>query len=311
MNPVIGAAKVDKILSQFSQFYTNSNYIAELILPRLAVKERTGKFAKYGKENLRAYSGQILRAPGTRAHSVDYSVSQGSYACTEKSLEKLVANEFVNNTDDPYSPKRDATAVLMDNIMVNQEVALSTALSSTAIITQNVTLSGTDKWSDQANSSPLTNIDTAIETVRAATGQQPNLIVFSRNAWLAFRAHPDVREQLKYTNGGNNSVAAWVQFVKDYFNLEEVLVGNAVYNSANEGQTDVIADIWANNVWVAFRAKQPTLMKATLGLTLSDVPREVDTYRDESRRGDVLRIRDSYDQNLFDTSLAYLIKSAV
>ena len=67
MLPKLGDAKVDKILSQFSQMYRNENYISELLLPPLKVVEKTGKFAKYGTENLRTYTKQILRAPGARA----------------------------------------------------------------------------------------------------------------------------------------------------------------------------------------------------------------------------------------------------
>ncbi len=309
--PQLGQAKVDKILSQFSQMYRNKVYIAEQILPVLVVKERSGKYAKYGKENLRVYSGQILRAPGTRAASVDYSVSQGSYVCTEKALEKGVPDEFVNNTDDPYEPKRDATAVLMDNIWTNQELALSTYMSSTANLTQNTTLSGTGQWSDYANSDPINDIETAIETVRLATGQRPNVFAMGRQVFLKLKYHPDIRDQVKYTNGGQPSDAEMGNFLKAFFNLEEVIVGEAVYNSSVDGQADSLSDVWGKNAWLIYRTPRPSLMNATFGLTLSDVPRLVDTYREESHKQDVIRVRYSYDQNVFDVNLAYLVYNAI
>lgn len=311
MNPVISATRVDKILSQFSQMYRNDSYISEMVLPVLKVKERSGKFAKYGKENLRAYVGAIYRAPGTRAHTVDYSVSQGDYKCTEKAIEKPVPDEFMQNSDDPYDPKRDTTAVIMDNIWTNQELALATYMSSTGNITQNVTLSGTSKWSDQTNSTPLTNIDTAIQTVRSATSQRPNTMVLAFNVWQALRSHPEIREQLKYTGNGGNSDDAVIAFLKSYFRLENVFVGSALYNSADEGQTDSLTDIWSANCWLLYRNNAPTLMKATFGLTLSDVPRKVDVRRDEDILSDIVRVRYSYDQAVMDASLCYLIKNAV
>jgi len=311
MLPQLGQAKVDKILSQFSQMYRNKTYIAEMILPRLQVKERTGKFAKYGKENLRHYSGMILRAPGTRAMGVDYSVSQGSYSCTEKSLEKKVPDEFVNNTDDPYDPKRDATAVLMDNIMTNQEYALQQFMTSTTNLSLNTTLSGTDQWSDYANSDPIDDIEVAIEAVRTATGQRPNIMVMGRKVFLKLKYHPDIREQLKYTNGGQLNDAAMGAYLKDFFSLEEVIVGESVVNSAVDNETDSLADIWGTDCWLIYRTARPSLMNATFGLTLSDVPRVVDTYRDEPVKSDIIRVRDSYDQSVFDANLGYLIKNAI
>lgn len=307
--PVLGQAKVDKILSQFSQFYTNKVYIAEQILPVLNVKERTGKFAKYGKENLRLYSGQIVRAPGTRAQSVDYSVSQGQYVCTEKSLEKGVPDEFANNTDDPYDPKRDATRVIMDNIFVNQEAALASFMSSTTNMTSNTTLSGGSKWSAYATSNPIGDINTAIQTVRAATGQRPNVMVIGLFDFLTLKYHPDIRAQVRYTNGGQLSDSDLGAFLRSFFNLEEIIVGEAVQNTALPGQADSISDIWSGNCWLLYRTARPSLMQATFGLTLSDVPRLVQTYREESHVQDVIRVRYSYDQNIFDAALGYLIKS--
>ena len=309
--PQLGQAKVDKILSQFSQMYRNKVYIAEKILPTLTVKERSGKYAKYGKENLRTYTNQLLRAPGTRALQVDFSISQGNYVCTEKAIEKLVPDEFLNNTDDPYDPKRDATAFLMDNLWVNQEVALQAVMTSTATMTLNTTLSGTGQWSDYANSDPINDIETAIEAVRTATAQRPNVITMSRQVFLKLKYHPDIRAQLKYTNGGQLSDGEMGKFLADFFSLEEVIIGESVKNTSIDGQTDSISDVWGKDCWLIYRTPRPSLMNATFGLTLTDVPRLVDTYREEAFKSDVVRVRYSYDQNLFDVNLCYLIKNAI
>lgn len=309
--PILGQAKVDKILSQFSQMYRNKVYIAEQILPVLTVKERTGKFAKYGKENLRFYKNQLLRTPGTRALTVDYTVSQGEYSCQEHAIEKPVPDEFVNNTDDPYNPKRDATAVLMDNIWVNQEVALQTMMSDTAVLTLNTTLVGPAQWNDYANSDPIGDIESAIEAVRTSTGQRPNVLVLGRQVWLKLKYHPDVRDQLKYTNGGQLSDGQMGQYLKDFFSLEEVIVGEAVKNLSVDGQADNVADVWGKDAWLIYRTPRPSLMNATFGMTLTDVPRLVDTYREEAFKSDIIRVRYSYDQAFFDVGLAYLIKNAI
>lgn len=309
--PVLGQMKVDKILSDFSQQYRNEEYIAERILPFLAVKEKTGKYAKYGKENFRTYTGSIMRAPGVRAHTVDYSVSQGSYICTEKSLEKQIPWEMYKNVDDPYDPKRDAVSILMDNLWVNQELVTSAFMSSTANITQNTTLAGTDQWSDSTNSTPFADIRTAINTVRDATGMRPNTMAIGEKAFLALKDHADTREQLKYTNAGQPSDDQLVTFLKSFFRLTDVIIGTAVYNSANVGQTDALGAVWGGHCWLFYKTDKPSLMRATFGYTFSDVPREVDEYTEESTMSDYVRVRYSYDANVMDASLCYLIKDAV
>jgi hypothetical protein len=311
MNPTLGSAKVDKILTQFSQMYRNDTYIAEQVLPVLKVKEKSGQYAKYNKENLRAYVDNIYRAPGTRAHTVDYSVSQGTYTCREHAIEKRVPDEFKNNTDNPYDAKRDATAVIMDNIWVNQELALATTMRDATVLTSNTTLSGTDQWSDYANSDPIGDIETGIAAVRSLTAKRPNTAVMGHDVWLKLKYHPDVREQVKYTGNGRFSDAAFGSFIKEFFSLDNVFVGAAIYDTAVEGQTASLSDIWTKDFWLLYQNKRPTLMSATFGYTLSDTPRYVDQYREESTKSDVVRVQYSYDQNIFDVNLAYLINDAI
>lgn len=311
MLPLLGSTKVDKILSQFSQMYRNEEYINEQIAPPMKVKEKTGKYAKYGTENLRVYANQLVRAPGTRARTMNYSVSQGSYSCEERSLEKLVPDEFANNQDDPYDAKRDATQILMDIIWGNQELALATAMSNTSIMTRNLTLSGTDQWSDFVNSDPLDDIDVGIQSVRGATGKRPNTAAMSYKVFAKLKQHPDIREQLKYTNNGQLSDLQLSGFLKDFFNLKKIFVGTAVADTAVEGQTASIDDIWGKHFWLMYQTDRPTLMQATFAYTFFDVPRTVDTYREEPKVSDVVRQRYSYDQNLMDVNLCYFLKNVI
>ena len=308
MNPVIGSTKVDKILTQFSIAYRNAQYISPIILPFLKVKEKNGKFAKYSKDNLRVHSDST-RAPGTRAKSADYTVSQGSYACAEHALEKLIPDEFMNNQDSPYDAKRDGVMFLKDKIWGGQEAALATSLADTAIITQNTTRSGTDQWSDYAESDPLSNLRTARSTIKGATGQTPNLAFFGFQTWEQLRFHPDVVDRVKYV--GTVDPGAVLRAVAQLLDVERVVVGDAVQNTANEGQADSLSYIWGKHAWLAYVAPRPSLVLPAFGYTFKDVDSVVDSYREEEKVSDVVRVRESYDQAIIDDTLAYLIKDAV
>lgn len=309
--PQIGQAKVDKILSSFSQRYSNDEYISTQILPIVKVKEKTGKFAKYGKDNLRVFSGGLMRGVGDRAKGVDYTVSQGTYSCFERAAEKQVPYELADNTDDPYDPKRDAVRHVMDLIFQDNEYALAQVLGNTSIMTQNVTLSGTSKWSDYTNSDPIGDIKTAVLTVHQNTGKWPNLVVLSKNVFMTLKFHPAIRQFIQYTLGGQVTDDAFLAALANLFNVKQVIVGYAVYNSAVEGQTDVMSDIWSGNAYVLYRAPVPTLMDATLGFTLTDIPRVVDGWPEPWTNSEYVRCRWSYDQNIMDAQLGYLIKGAV
>ena len=307
-NPTFRSMTVDKILTQFSIAYRNEDYISEFILPVIKVKERSGKFAKYGKENLK-FEANMLRAPGTQARTFDYTVSQGTYTAEEHALEKIVPDEFMNNTDDPYDAKRDATIFCVDKIWGAQESALATNMADTAVLTNNTTLSGTSQWSDYANSDPLSDIRTARNSIKAATGKTANVAVFGWQTWLQLQNHPDIADRIKYV--GMTNLEATKKAVADLLEVKQVLIGDAIKNTAADGQTDSLSFVWGKHAWLLHVAPRPSLMTPSFGYTMKDLDRVVDTYRDDARLGDIVRVRDSYDQTLIDVTLAYLIKNAV
>lgn len=308
---VQGLAKVDKILTQFSIRYTSESYIADLILPVVKVKERTGKIAKYGKDNLRIFSGGLLRAPGTRAKAVEYTLGQGSYVCQERSVEGHIPLENYANTDDPYEPGRDTVANIKDIIAQDKEYSLAAVLNNASLITQNVTLSGADKWSAPTTSTPIDDLILGVKTIHAASGRRPNLAVFSIDAFWQFKTHPQVRDFLKYTNGGQITDTDALNAIKAIIGVKEVLIGDAVYNASNPGQTDALQKIWAGGVWLIYRTPTPTLMAPTFGMTITDVPGVVDGWYEQAEKRDVIRNTMSYEQNIIDTSLCYAIYGCV
>lgn len=311
MKPGVNEMKVNRLLTQFSIAYRNAQYINDLIMPRMQVTEKTGNYAKYGTENFRANLGNIYRAPGTRAVAADYSVSQGEYSCKEKSIEKKVPWEMQKNVQLPYNAKRDATQMIMDMILVNQEKVLRDYMTSTSNLPLNITLTGTDQWNDYANSDPFDDIETAITTVFTTTGTRPNTMVISYDVFRKLKTHPDVREAMKYTNGGQPSETDMGNYLKQYFSLSNVYVGTAHCDTTVEGQTASLSAIWTKDVWVMYVAPTPSLMMPTFGMTFEDVPREVDEYTETALKSDFVRVSASYDQNVCNSSLAYLIKNAI
>lgn len=302
-----GGLKVDKLLSNISIRYSSENLIADLILPVLKVKERTGLVGKYGKENLRIFGGGLKHTPGTRAKSAEFTVSNGQYACQERQVEGFIPWPYYDNVDDPYDLARDTTALVKDLVIQDREYAISALLNNTAIITQNVTLSGGLKWTAQPTSNPVTDIFTGITTVINSTGRAPNLIVFSRDSFLSFKQHPQTRSYMQYTNGGQKSDADAVAAIKDLFNVPEVLVGKGIYNEAAPGQADSLKPFWTAGVWLIHRQPKPTLMAPTFGMTFCDVLDKVEGYGEIQYSRDVIRDTVSYDQNVLDANLAYAI----
>lgn len=302
---------VSPLLTQISVAYKNENYIAEKIMPTVAVKKDTAQIATYGMDNLRIT--EALRAQGSGANEVNHSVSIGShYILQDHALKEFVSKEEEDNADKPINPRIDATENLTDRMQVIKEKELADTMSNTSIITQNVTLSGTDQWTDKDNSDPFGDIKTALETVRAATGKKPNSFIMGYATMMTLLEHPDVISRIITTADKVVTPELVIMALKRAFPwITNVMVGDAQYNSGVEGGTDALADIWADNFWVGYIEMKPRLKSRSFGFTYQKTGEnrkvKVLTY-DEDREGRFVRVNDKYDQKLVDVNCMYLIK---
>ena len=296
-------------LDNISLAYSNENYVAERFFPIVTVKKDTGKITTYAMDNLRIV--EALRSIGSKTNEVGHSVSIGDhYVLKEYALMELVPDEHMEQAEAPIHPKIDATENITERLLVIKESAMATAVSATATMTSNTTLSGTDQWSDYTNSDPIGDVKTGKEAVRTASGKKANTLLLSHNAYIELLDHPDIIDRLKYVKVADKDAAKAA--LARIFDLDEVIVGDAQYNNSAEGGTDTLAEIWDKVAIIAYIEKRPTLKSRTLGFTYQmKAPRYVDGWRDEDRRGDYIRVTDKFDQQLIDVNCGYLIKDCV
>lgn len=303
---------VSPLLTNISLAYRNEEYIAEKILPVVPVVKDTAQIATYGMDNLRIE--ESLRAQGSGANEVNHSVTLGDhYVLKDHALKEFVSKEEEDNSDKPINPRIDATENLTDRMQVIKEKELADAMANTGVVTQNVTLSGTDQWSDFTNSDPFDDIKTGMESVRTGSGMMPNTFVMSYAVMMTLMIHPDVIARL--VNVTVVTSAMVIQALQLAFpNIKNVWVGSAQYNSGVEGGTDALADIWGKHFWVGYVSDKPRIKSRSFGFTYQapGQNRQVKVLAyDEDKEGRFVRINDKYDQKLVDNKCFYLIKSAI
>lgn len=296
---------VDPVLSNVSVAYKNDSFISELLMPVFSVQKQSGKFYKFNKANLRR--NKTLRAPGAKANEVEHGLTTDSFVAQDHALKEAIPFEVIDQADAALDPETDATEAVTEMLMIDKEVALATTLSDTATVTQNVTLSGTDQWSDYDNSDPFDDIRTAINTVQAAIGRRPNTLVLGQATFNKLVDHPDIVDRIKYSMAG----AVTTELLARLFDLEKCYIGSAVQNTAVEGQTDALSYIWGKHAWVAYVAPSVRLKQVTLGYHFTYKTREAEKWDDGDAKARYVRVHDNYVQKLVAAEAIYLIKNAV
>lgn len=130
-----------------------------------------------------------------------------------------------------------------------------------------VTLSGTDQFSDYENSDPIGVIKTGCEATLVYT---PNKMAMGRAVWSKLSSHPKIVNAVKgnVTNAGIVTRQQFAELFADY-GINEVLVGDAYYNTAKPGQNVSLARAWGRHISLVYinPLAQPEAGGITFGLT--------------------------------------------
>lgn len=262
---------IDKALTNISVQYMQDaeNFIAGKVFPSVSVQKQSDRYFVYKREDWFRDDAQE-RAPGTESAGGDYDIDNTpTYFCRKYAYHKDVMEEDRANADAPLTPDADATAFVVDKLLLNKENNWARKFFQAGIWEHNYT-GGTTAgantivyWDDYANSTPIENI-TAMATEQAEiTGKRPNVMVMGRRAYDALKNHPDFLDRVKYTQKG----VVTTDLIAQMFDVDNVYIANAIQNTAQKGKDAEMSFILGNHVLLCYTTKSPQLKTATAGYT--------------------------------------------
>lgn len=179
--------------------------------------------------------------------------------------------------------------------------------SANYLVAQRLQLAGPTLWSDKANSDPVGDMFTAIDTVF----KHPTHLIFGRAYWRQFRQHPKILDAIKGMTGvAPRGGAVTSQQVAEFFEVPNVMIGRARYNTTAKGQTATYADIWGNGCAILYIDPNPGPRTMTFGATFTDLKRWVGTYFDNTiglEGGTIVKVGMKTHEYVVSNALGYLI----
>lgn len=306
-------AQVDKLLTNVSNGLFPTGYIAEQVLPMLGVKQKTGLIGAYGTSHLRVIDDLIGgRAEAQRVDPITRQVDN-TYVVGSHALEGVVTQDDYDNVEEPFDAEADETNGLTSLILTNKERALSSALFNTSTITQNSVLSGTDQFSDYANSSPTKYFKDAHNAVLDGCGMPANAAVMSQKVFNTLIYHPEILAKLGFAM--NRAGTLTQDELAKAMNVQKLFIGNVPYESAKEGQSSSLAQAWGNSILMFVRPEAAAKRQVSLGYYVrmnSRKQRAVYKYNLDNPPGSTgIIVQDDYVFELTNVNAAYLIGSAI
>ncbi len=247
---------VDVPLSNVAIAYRPQNLIAEEICPIVTVNKQSDAYYIWSlADALRTEDDK--RAPGAEANVITRSMSSGTFFAYNYALKDRIPYEDIENADADFifAERASRTEMLKDKLYLNWEYRVSRQVTSTSNVGSysNVASAWTAPEAD-----PIKDIRTAIYNVEGVSGYRPNSIIFGRYAWNKFIQQTNVEDLLFGTVTGQGSPKIISrQSVAALLEMDRVLVGGGIYNSAAEGQTASLSNLWNDQVLIYYAPLQP------------------------------------------------------
>lgn len=271
-----------------------TSYVADRVLPPFESPADQVKFYRIGGMFGHAVSADFGRRPAQGTFDrIVMDISQVDAATIEEYGIEAFYDDFDarNASDNGLSLRLAATKRATEALMIAKErFAAALLFSTTTFATYTEALAGADRW-DDASSSPVTKVQAWGTLIRRQIGQPlRNLsLLVGAEPFDALARHPELLEQFKYTVTGSAMLNA--EQVAQALRVKEVIVGDAVYETAKEGAASSKADIWGKFALLYYKADRPEPMSSH-GIGFTAVRQgealKVEEYREEPRHNVVV-----------------------
>lgn len=307
-----GTMHVNQALSNVAFGYKNSKTIWDMVMKPVAVGKETDKYFLFDDRSFMRYYGKI-RANATESPRVNtYSQTTDTYSCEEHSYHDVVTDRDRNLADPIIKPDVRVTRALASIIDMDIEVDVASTVFNAANFS-GMTSAPANKWNtDVADGTPLEDIDTAKRTVQKQIGVLPNTMVVGVEVHDQLKRHPDLLEIYKYTGKGLLSQDQ----VRAAFEIENYVVGEAIYVNTKKGQTETTDWIWGKYcallyVPPASALEEPAWGYVFLHQLFGGMTAKTKKWREEGVSGDKIETSRSYDLKKTSKNAGYLYSAVI
>ncbi|MGO8691639.1 MAG: hypothetical protein ACLQLG_18625 [Thermoguttaceae bacterium] len=257
------------------------------------------------------------RAAGGAYKRSDFKLDKFSYSTEEEGAEEPIDDRNLKIYSDIFDAEAVHAARAEDAVMRNYETEVAGLIFNTAVFgagqqyaagTMLSLSSANAKWSNLANCSPIEDVEGARRNVILTGGCVPNAVILSRNNFWNAANSAEVVQRLKYS-GIDDPKQVTLNAMAEVWQVEHVLVAGGIYAANNEAQAFSGAFIWGDSyVGVARVAETDDPREVCIGRTFmweangagapgtqEEIACLIEEYREESRRGSVIRARTDWD----------------
>jgi len=299
-------------LSTISKMYRNNSFVGDAFFPAKSVAKESDIIKVYDTAHLKRL--MTLRADKTESFAVRRHFGDDlTYRCEGHALKGAVSDKERKNADPPIQADIDMTELITDLILLDKEAEAADLICTTTnypSASHYRTLGAAEQWDnyDSPESNPLLDIDKAKKQIFTACGKRANIIELPYLTFLALASHPHVKELIKYTHKDLLIDGKLPMTLRDL----KVIVADAIYDSAQAGQTAVLTPLWGDYVFIGYVNPNPGIKDIGWGITPNWGGRVTRQWFDPNIGSDWIEVEEQgYEQKIYENKCGYLLIDAL
>jgi len=306
-------------MEAFDLTIERQGFVAQRVFPVLNVAKQAGVVGTIALADL-LKNPETTRAPGAPYSRDTGRFTPTSYACVEYGLEEVVDDREAAMYAEYFDAELVATRRCRSAILRQAEIRVAAQVFNTSTWTgSTLTTAITNEWDDYANATPIADVAAASRRIFNGTGFYANAVVMNKQVFDNVRQCDQVVEAIHSYGAGRSTLISDIteEIVASALGVDFCLVAGGAKNSAAEGQTATPAVVWSNEyVMVCRIAVTNDFREPCIGRTFhwsedgSQPLGTVETYRDETVRGEVVRCRFDVDEVTLLAAAGHLLSNA-
>lgn len=303
------------------------SFVASRVFPNIPVTKKSDAFFTYERGEFNRDEMEE-RAPATESAGGTYQIGNDTYFARTRAYHKDVPDEVRDNQDDPINLDREASEFVTHKALIKREVTWSAtfftagdpgdtwtfdvdgaAARSAAFDPLSAANNNVVFWND-ASSTPIEDVRLLKRFVLESTGFMPNTLTLGRAVFDALIDHPDIVGRLDRGQTVGPAMAN-KQALAALFEVDSILVMDAIQNTGKEGQAAVHSFIGGKHALLSYVPASPGLLTPSAGYTFSWTGRvgsgndglRIKRFRLDAIESDRVEIDMSYDQKKISADL--------
>lgn len=301
---------------QFDLEMDRRGFICQQLLPVIEVASQAGNFGQIPLDQL-LQNRNVDRAPGGGYNRGNFTFDPKTYSTQERGVEEPVDDREAQMYKNYFDAELIAALRAFDATLRAQEIRVANMIFNTATWTgAALTVAVANAWSDATNGTPITDVENAVRKVYTNTGVWPNALVVSKKKFRDLRLSSQVKAVIASTGAGTPTKARdiTIDMLKAVFDLDHILVAGGSKNTATEGQVATPDQLWDSTKAMVCRvAETNDVREPCLGRIFhwgedgSEIGGTAETYRDETKRSDIVRVRHDVQEQVLYTQMGFLM----